>query len=37
MKAALGNYTQAVQLLGLANCSNMPDDIAMLVLSRNLA
>ncbi len=37
MKAAQGNYTQAVQLLGLANCSNMPDDIAMLVLSRNLA
>src|SRR5690554_6414049 len=35
--AAQGNYTQVVQELGLANCSNMPDDIAMLVLSRNLA
>ena len=35
--AAQGEYTQIVECLGLANCSNMPDDIAMLVLSRNLA
>lgn len=32
-----GDYTKAFKSLGLANCSNMPDDIAMLVLSRNLA
>ena len=32
-----GDYAEAVKRLGLANCSNMPDDIAMLVLSRNLA
>ena len=37
ISAAQGDYTQAVRQLGLANCSNMPDDIAMLVLSRNLA
>ena len=37
MTAVQGDYTQAVERLGLANCSNMPDDIAMLVLSRNLA
>ncbi len=35
--AAQGDYAKAVESLGLANCSNMPDDIAMLVLSRNLA
>lgn len=34
---AKGDYAAAVECLGLANCSNMPDDIAMLVLSRNLA
>ncbi|MDY0248731.1 MAG: PP2C family protein-serine/threonine phosphatase [Pseudomonas sp.] len=37
ISAAQGKYTQIVQRLGLDNCSNMPDDIAMLVLSRNLA
>lgn len=37
ISAAQGDYTQIVERLGLANCSNMPDDIAMLVLSRNLA
>lgn len=37
MNTAHGDYAEAVKLLGLANCSNMPDDIAMLVLSRNLA
>jgi len=37
MSAVQGDYTKAVARLGLANCSNMPDDIAMLVLSRNLA
>ncbi len=37
IRAAQGDYTNIVQRLGLANCSNMPDDIAMLVLSRNLA
>ncbi len=37
VEAAQGNYAQTVVSLGLANCSNMPDDIAMLVLSRNLA
>ena len=35
--AAHGEYAGIVERLGLANCSNMPDDIAMLVLSRNLA
>ena len=35
--AAHGEYPSIVERLGLANCSNMPDDIAMLVLSRNLA
>lgn len=34
---AEGEYRKIVDCLGLANCSNMPDDIAMLVLSRNLA
>jgi len=37
ISAAQGDYAQIVERLGLANCSNMPDDIAMLVLSRNLA
>lgn len=37
ISAAQGEYAQIVERLGLANCSNMPDDIAMLVLSRNLA
>ncbi|QEY58773.1 serine/threonine-protein phosphatase [Pseudomonas sp. C27(2019)] len=37
IRTAQGNYTQMVKQLGLANCSNMPDDIAVLVLSRNLA
>ncbi len=37
ISAAQGSYAETVQQLGLANCSNMPDDIAMLVLSRNLA
>ena len=37
ISAAQGDYTQIVERLGLANCSNMPDGIAMLVLSRNLA
>ena len=37
MHAVQGDYAEAVKRLGLANCSNMPDDIAMLVLSRNLA
>ena len=32
-----GDYTELVKRLGLANCRNMPDDIATLVLSRNLA
>ena len=37
VSAAAGNYTELVKRLGLANCHNMPDDIATLVLSRNLA
>ena len=37
ISAVQGDYAAAVECLGLANCSNMPDDIAMLVLSRNLA
>lgn len=37
ISAAQGQYAGIVERLGLANCSNMPDDIAMLVLSRNLA
>lgn len=37
VSAAAGNYTELVKRLGLANCRNMPDDIATLVLSRNLA
>lgn len=36
INAAQGEFAQIVQRLGLANCSNMPDDIALLVLSRNL-
>ncbi len=37
IRAAQGDYGATLERLGLANCSNMPDDIAMLVLSRNLA
>lgn len=37
VNAAQGEFAQIVQRLGLANCSNMPDDIALLVLSRNFA
>ena len=37
ISAAQGDYAEIVKRLGLANCSDMPDDIAMLVLSRNLA
>jgi len=37
IKTAQGEYAEIVQRLGLANCKDMPDDIAMLVLSRNLA
>lgn len=35
--AAQGRYRQIVKRLGLANGINMPDDIAVLVLSRGLA
>lgn len=37
VNAAQGTYTQIVKRLGLANCTHMPDDIAVLVLSRGLA
>ncbi len=37
ISAVHGDYSEVVKRLGLANCRNMPDDIAMLVLSRNLA
>ena len=37
VNAAQGEYAQIVKRLRLANCTNMPDDIAVLVLSRGLA
>lgn len=37
VSAVCGDYKKMIDCLGLANCINMPDDIAILVLSRNLA